>query len=110
MAHSIFGWDLPPGCSMQDIERAAGGDYDTLENFAAYCKDKPEYLSAVEKETLGVISNDYSINLSNDNIQMLIYKIIGWAWQQGYDQGRTDEAQYQAYETEKGEKGEKGEK
>ncbi len=21
MSHSIFGWDLPPGCSMRDIER-----------------------------------------------------------------------------------------
>lgn len=24
--HSIFGWDLPPGCSNADIERAAGDD------------------------------------------------------------------------------------
>jgi hypothetical protein len=23
---SIFGWDLPPGCSHRDIERAMGGD------------------------------------------------------------------------------------
>ncbi len=23
---SIFGWDLPPGCSMRDIERAIGPD------------------------------------------------------------------------------------
>lgn len=23
---SKFGWDLPPGCSMRDIEQAAGGD------------------------------------------------------------------------------------
>ena len=22
----IFGWDLPPGCSMRDIERACGSD------------------------------------------------------------------------------------
>lgn len=22
----LFGWDLPPGCTMADIERAAGGD------------------------------------------------------------------------------------
>ena len=26
MGRSIFGWDLPPGCTMRDIERAAGGD------------------------------------------------------------------------------------
>jgi len=24
MGHSIFGWDLPPGCTMNDIERAYG--------------------------------------------------------------------------------------
>jgi hypothetical protein len=23
---SIFGWDLPPGCTNADIERVAGGD------------------------------------------------------------------------------------
>ena len=23
---SIFGWDLPPGCSHRDIDRAMGGD------------------------------------------------------------------------------------
>ena len=26
MSRSVFGWDLPPGCTMRDIERAAGGD------------------------------------------------------------------------------------
>jgi hypothetical protein len=26
MSRSIFGWDLPPGCSHRDIERAMGGD------------------------------------------------------------------------------------
>ena len=25
MGRSIFGWDLPPGCTMADIERNAGG-------------------------------------------------------------------------------------
>lgn len=25
MTHSVFGWDLPPGCSNGDIERAFGG-------------------------------------------------------------------------------------
>lgn len=26
MPRSIFGWDLPPGCSHRDVERAMGGD------------------------------------------------------------------------------------
>lgn len=28
MPRSIFGWDLPPGCTMRDIEDACGGDDD----------------------------------------------------------------------------------
>ncbi len=28
MSHSVFGWSLPPGCTMRDIEDAAGPDYD----------------------------------------------------------------------------------
>ena len=26
MSRSVFGWDLPPGCTNADIDRAAGGD------------------------------------------------------------------------------------
>ena len=31
MSRSIFGWDLPPGCSSKDIEDAMGGNIDEEE-------------------------------------------------------------------------------
>lgn len=42
MPRSIFGWDLPPGCSHNDIERAMGGreptplEEDVLEQLEKY--------------------------------------------------------------------------
>jgi hypothetical protein len=104
MTHSIFGWDLPPGCSMRDIERAAGGDDDALEAFSAYCEKNPKFLSDKESAILGIIfNNDFVAHLPTEDIQQLLYKISSWAYQQGYDQGKTDEGQYQDYEKEKGE-------
>jgi len=32
MSRSIFGWDLPPGCSMRDIDAQAGRDPTPLED------------------------------------------------------------------------------
>ena len=47
MSRSIFGWDLPPGCSMRDIERAAGGD---LPPCCENCQRPDEELCETEEQ------------------------------------------------------------
>ena len=37
MSRSPFGWDLPPGCTNADIDRAAGGHMDTCPD----CEGEP---------------------------------------------------------------------
>lgn len=57
MTRSIFGWDLPPGCSMQDIENQAGRDPTELED---------DVLEQLEKHNVPTDINDRIMLILDD--------------------------------------------
>ena len=78
MAHRIFGWDLPPGCTSGDIERAYG---DQPTHIEAYELAQKGNLSPTELEVLARIYDD-------EEVADLVDKIACWA----REEGRSDEA------------------
>lgn len=60
MPRSIFGWDLPPGCSIRDIEAQAGRDPTPLEE---------DVLEQLEKHNVPTEINDRIMDIL-DNYQL----------------------------------------
>ena len=90
MARSIFGGggNPPPGCTNKDIEDAfKEGKPSALENFSWYISKHEGFLSREELEIY--------LYGKKPEVGSLLRKAIGWAWQEGYNQGKADEAQYQ---------------
>ena len=72
---SLFGWDLPLGCTVNDIERAFGGEPTMLEAFEFSEKEK---LSEDDKK---VLADLYEYDCNCD----LIQRAMNWAHKHGYD-------------------------
>ena len=85
MTHSIFGWDLPPGCTMNDIERAYGDQPLLDEIFEAQGN-----LTNEEKE---IWKQVYDLD---EPLFNLIIKGMEWAMNTGYKecQGNEEEAKF----------------
>ena len=73
---SVFGWDLPPGCTQRHIDEAAGGDSAAEAFFDAMLEANPPLMDMDEDKSNA---------------------IIDWAWSQvekaygdGYKQGQAD--------------------
>lgn len=79
-----FGWDLPPGCTMADIDRAFGDQPTFTEDFEAKLTDE-------EKAVWGKV---YELD---DGLQQLIERAMAWANELGYEAHQADEAEYQYY-------------
>jgi hypothetical protein len=43
MPRSIFGWDLPPGCTQRDIDEAAGGNRDICTECGVVLQSEEEW-------------------------------------------------------------------
>lgn len=84
---SKFGWSLPPGCSMNDIDQAFGDQPTYLEVFEG---QKGKELNPDDRKLL-----DHLFELDCDND--LLDRILGWAYGLGYDACQCDEAEYQHY-------------
>ena len=84
MDRRIFGWDLPPSCTVGDIERAFGGEPTMLECFEFSEKEK---LSEDDKKVLADLF-EYDCNCD------LIQRILEWAHKQGYQGCREDESMH----------------
>ena len=82
-----FGWSLPPGCTMGDIDRAFGDQPTMLEVFESSEGDK---LTEDDKK---VLADLYEYDCNCD----LIERILAWANQLGYQQNQCDEAEYRDY-------------
>ena len=85
-----FGWSLPPGCSMNDIDAAYGDQPTPAEVFYDHGK-----LTEDEKKVWMRVF-DFS-----DELQTLIEKAISWGYEQGYQQGMCDEGQSRDHEDSK---------
>lgn len=59
MSRNIFGWDLPPGCSINDIERAAGGDDDYWTRQQMLADDEAGYQASREHDAWQVKVKGY---------------------------------------------------
>lgn len=90
MSRSIFGWDLPPGCTMKDIDDAFGDKPDPIVD--GFIEDKSANLT---KEELEWLAHNYG---EIDIVTGILSKLHSWAYEQGYQQGIMDEKQYQEYE------------
>lgn len=86
MGRSIFGSNLPPGCTTGDISRAFGDRPEIVEIFKAAHKGKltPEQEKLLEREEL------YEDNAICD----LIEKLCSWASQCGAESARCDDGMY----------------
>lgn len=63
MTRSIFGWDLPPGCSIRDIEEAFGGEDPSPESEKVYeltdkLRSTPAEVSQDEIDALAKMVDD----------------------------------------------------
>ena len=92
MDRSVFGWDLPPGCSMKDIDDAFGERPDPLEDFSWYISEHTDFLTEDEKEAY--------VHNTSPTLASLLRKAAEWAYQQGLIQGRLDQQEDDAYEPE----------
>ena len=86
MGHSIFGWSLPPGCTMNDIERAYGDQPSFTEEFEIQNK-----LTSEETELWGRM---FELDGGSDE---LLEKALVWANELGYQAHQCEEAEYQDY-------------
>lgn len=85
MTRSIFGWDLPPGCSMNDIERAFG--------------DPPLLDEIFEQQNLNegerkVWAEIYDLN---EELFNLLIRAMEWSQKVGYDSCKSDKAEAEFY-------------
>lgn len=81
-----FGWDLPPGCSMNDIERAFGDQPNLQETF-----ESQEKMSEAEAK----LFEDWC----NDTGKLgFLDRLMNWAFEVGYTACRSDDAENRFYE------------
>lgn len=85
MGTSIFGWDLPPGCTMNDIERAYGDQPLMDEIFAAQ-------LSEDDKKIWAQI---YDLDEPMFN---LLIRAMEWSHKIGYDASMSDKTEAEFYQ------------
>jgi len=88
MGHSIFGWSLPPGCTMNDIERAYGDQPLFDEIFEAQGN-----LTDEEKQTWRQI---YDLD---EPLFNLIVKAMEWAYDTGHKACMGEEEENKFYES-----------
>jgi len=86
MSRSIFGWDLPPGCTMNDIERAFG-DPPLLDEIF-----EDQNLNEEEKK---VWSQIYEVD---EKLFDLLIRAMEWSHKIGYDACNADKAEGAFYE------------
>ena len=84
--NSIFGWSLPPGCSMNDIERAFGDQPLIDEIFEQH------NLNEAEKKVWAKI---YDLD---EQLFNLLIKAMQWSHKTGYDACMSDKAEAEFYE------------
>ena len=97
MTRSIFGWDLPPGCTMKDIDDAFDDKPDELEYFIEHCKKHPGMLSEEELKMLTNIWEGNDISYSVSQLQNILYRVLSWSFEEGMKQGAENEKEAQAY-------------
>ena len=88
MSHGIFGWSLPPGCTMNDIERAYGDQPLLDEIFEAHGN-----LTDDEKKIWGQI---YELD---ETLFNLIIKAMEWAMDIGYKECQGNEEENKFHES-----------
>jgi len=91
VSRNIFGWDLPPGCTNADIERAFGDSPDPISD--DFLEDKKVEFAKEERKW---IEDNYGAE--NEIITNVLSKLFSWAYQQGYDQAKADEEEAKFYE------------
>ena len=82
----IFGWSLPPGCSMNDIDRAYGDPPLMDEIF------EQQNLNEDEKK---VWSQIYDLD---EQLFNLIIRAMEWSYKVGADACKSDKAEVEFYE------------
>ena len=87
---SKFGWSLPPGCTMADIDRAFGDDSTLLEVFES---QERKNLTPEEIKTL---TDLFELDCNNQ----LIEKALAWAHETGYKACECERAEAKYYESE----------
>jgi len=85
-----FGWSLPPGCTMNDIERAYGDQPTMLEIY------EMQEGGNLDEEQQKIFNQLVEIDCAND----LMEKILNWAYGTGYKAHQGDEEEYQYYRSE----------
>lgn len=85
MTRSIFGWDLPPGCTMNDIERAFGEPPLFDEIF------EQNNLNEAEKKVWAQI---YDLD---EELFNLLIRAMEWSHKTGYDACMSDKAEAEFY-------------
>ena len=85
MSRSIFGWDLPPGCSMNDIERAYGDQPLMDEIF------EQQNLNEDEKK---IWSQIYDLD---EELFNLLIRAMEWSHKTGYEASMSDKAEAEFY-------------
>ena len=86
MSDSIFGWSLPPGCSMRDIDEAFGDPPLLDEIFEA------NNLNDDERKIWAQI---YDLD---DELFNLIIRAMEWSHKPGYDACNADKSEAEFYE------------
>lgn len=86
MSRSIFGWDLPPGCTMGDIERAFGDPPLMDEIFEHQCLNEDERK---------VWAQIYDLD---EQLFNLLVRAMEWSHKTGYDACKSDKAEAEFYE------------
>ena len=86
MSRSIFGWDLPPGCTMNDIENAFG-DPPLLDEIF-----EQQNLNEDERKTWSQI---YELD---EQLFNLLIRAMEWSHKIGYDACKGDKAEAEYYE------------
>lgn len=62
MSRSMFGWDLPPGCSMRDIEAQMGRDPTQLEDDVLEQLEKHNVPTDINDRIMQIL-DEYQISL-----------------------------------------------
>ncbi len=73
MSRSIFGWDLPPGCSISDIDRAYGIE----EPEPVRCPHCSAFLPREPLETAHIEATEWHDSLGGDLHKIVVQQLIG---------------------------------
>ncbi len=76
MPHSVFGWDLPPGVTMNDIDRAFGdAEYEPLR-----CPECSAFLPVTPLETFEREVPEYTGNAYTGDINKILVRVTHGIW------------------------------